>query len=146
MFRKIAVALIATSVLAAPALAQDPAKTTPVPPAVTQSPTANAAVKPEGKPAAAPKVNRHRHHARHHRHHRHHMYAGKHRHHVYAGKHRSHVRYVVATKPGKVLTSSKTPKREMHNHRSVKAKKPIKTNRNAVLKPANPIGTKVKRS
>src|SRR5947207_5498478 len=78
MFRKIAVALIATSVLAAPALAKT--KTMPA----TQASTANAAAKPEGKPVATLKVKRHRHYAGHHQHHRHHIYAGKDRHHMYA--------------------------------------------------------------
>jgi hypothetical protein len=145
MFRKIALALIATSILVAPALAKDTAKTMPAKPVATQV-TPNDAAKPAVKPVATVKVGkRHRHFARHHRHHRHHMFAGKHRHHVAAGKHRTHVRHIVTTKPGMTPKFTKAPVHKTHLHRTVKVKKPIKTHRTAALKPAPRMGKVVKR-
>jgi hypothetical protein len=134
MFRKIAVALIATSVLAAPALAAKTAK--PAPAHTTgQALNADAAAKAAVKPVATLKVvKKHRHNVSHRRHHPHHMFAGKHhRNHVFAGKHRGHVKHIATHKAHKTLTFTKAPKHKMHVHRVVKVKKPIKTHRAAAL-------------
>jgi len=145
MFRKIAIALIASSILAAPALAKAPAKATPVKPVATQVAN-NDAAKPAVKPVTRVKVGkRHRHFARHHRNHRHLMTAGKPRHHAVAGKPRTHVRHIATMKPGKPAKFVKASTRGSHVHRFVKVKKPIKTHRTAALKPARRMGKLVKR-
>jgi hypothetical protein len=159
MFRKMALALIATSLLAAPALANT---TKPV------SPQAAFAAKEAGKTVTT--VKRHRIHVAHrgktrhlvagkhrthvfavrqgHRvmagHHRHHImvakhgtrvHVAKHRHQIVAGKHRAHVKHVVTLKTNKTVNGGKIAKAKAqaktHINRTVKVKK-VKTHRTTV--------------
>jgi len=121
MFRKIAVALIATSMLVAPALAAKTMKTAPAPVATTAAAPKAETKGPATVKAAVPvkvvkkhPVNRHR---------------------VYAGKHRHHARHVVAkTKSTKHI---KTVTTKANGVRVVKTKKlRIKKQAAAVMKSA----------
>jgi hypothetical protein len=105
MFRKIAVALIATSIFVAPALAAETMKTKPAPAATvgvkaeTKAPTAAKAAVPTKV------IKKHR----------------SIRHRVYAGKHRKHVKHVMTTrKPAKHIKAVTTNAKV---HRVVKTKK-----------------------
>ncbi len=125
MFRKIAVALIATSMLVAPALAAKTMKTAPAPAATTTAAPKAETKGPATVKAAVPvkvvkkhRVNRYR---------------------VYAGKHRHHARHVVAkTKSTKHI---KTVTTKANGVRVVKTKKlRIKKQAAAVMKSA-PLST-----
>lgn len=99
MFRKIAVALIATSLFVVPALAAEAMKTVPAAKAETKAPAAAKAAVP------VKLIKKHR----------------TIRHRVYAGKHRKHVKHVFATrKPAKHIKAVTTKANDV---RVVKTKK-----------------------
>jgi hypothetical protein len=105
MFRKIAVALIATSMFVAPALAAETMKTKPAP-AATVGVKAETTAPIAAKAAVPAKViKKHR----------------SIRHRVYAGHHRKHVRHVMTTRKAAKHIKAVTTKAKVH--RVVKTKK-----------------------
>jgi hypothetical protein len=79
MLKAVSAALVAVSVLAAPALARTPGKTAPAPVnKITQAP----AIKAEGKPKMLNADARMDRHHKHYRHYRHHNYIGLHKTHA----------------------------------------------------------------